>query len=237
MRQEDYLLRTLRDALDNTHPSWRERVWVLQEVVLVGADPIFAFCSQTMGWEDMKHKLARMKLTLRSSGFAKSLGFIDELRESFRTRQGMSLHRALELTKASQASDYRDKVFGLLALLPPTLQENIQPSYEVSCAKAFRTVLFAQVLEDQDFKVLAARYPNSRKPRSISEPEIAQFSDISAPPLWAKRLCEDPSGYIAALDEYVRNSNLSVKINQLISHLQHRSLDYMDHISPQVKRR
>jgi hypothetical protein len=66
----------------------------------------------------------------------------------------LSFKQLLEVAAASQCSDTRDKVYGLLALMCEKLATKVVPDYEVDKKLVFISVAKAYILEYQNLDVL-----------------------------------------------------------------------------------
>jgi hypothetical protein len=131
--------------------------------------------------------------TSAGTGLVRSLEFLRRLKEAY-IAGDIDLLETLGFIEVSKATDFRDKIFGLLGFQSAIVRRSIRPDYTAPCAQVFNHALMAYAIEKQSFMVLAAFYPAEREFR---------FSDsfcsvpITAPP-WVSALWPYPKRQLAS---------------------------------------
>ena len=129
--------------------TWWERVWVVQEVVWA-ADVIIMCGTREMSWNSLLHGSLHLQQAGATSnnitintvlGLAHS-SFVIQMAEIRRKRIDalpLSLERVLAMARIRRSTDPRDKIFGILNLLP--LDEwPCSPDYSKSIVRVFSEV-------------------------------------------------------------------------------------------------
>ncbi|KIW50455.1 hypothetical protein PV05_12042 [Exophiala xenobiotica] len=161
---------------------WFRRVWVLQEVWCAGKD-VVALCGPRMSVPWSEILFADMYLTVAFSLFKTRIGGLKAPWRNFEKRaesQDASTQRLpiLELFEAVchnfEASDQRDKLFGLLTMGKEThdicnLPDLIRPDYGKSTAQVFMDFTRWCIHQDQSLAVLG--YSTFMRQPSISSTE------------------------------------------------------------------
>lgn len=74
-------------------------------------------------------------------------------------RKPLDTHRLLEISKQSLASDARDKVYGLLAIIEPEFARKINPSYDINTGEVFNMVAKAHIEMYNSLEILREANP------------------------------------------------------------------------------
>ena len=190
LRLEHHKQRSLLDALKHTDPSWWERVWILQEAIFAASDPVFTFGPYDTTWTQLERMLGLTKNPF-AVGLMTGLGSLRRFQRRLRLH-GIGMLEAVKLTKAFNASDVRDKIYGLLGLLRPEFRNALQPDYTASCASVFRRALLVFVMEHQSFELFAAFYPAESPDDSSPVTSDSSSPALGSVPNWVSALCRDP---------------------------------------------
>lgn len=133
------------------HVPWFTRIWIVQEVVLSPRDPLVVHGKHLYPW----HRLAWAATWLRRSGYLRlpeipdvilNIDSIGNLRRS-QVRWPLDV-LLIDTSYKFQATDQRDKVFGLLGLAaetydPANLPTALRPNYHLDVEAVYRkTALF-----------------------------------------------------------------------------------------------
>jgi hypothetical protein len=151
------------------------RLWVIQEIVLSSPDMVLHCGSHTITWQQLCLGLGIVHQYLWGVKDAcllndrqgmngawwptknlhkvwKDLYPISQLMKD--EQPHLSFKQLLEVAAASQCSDARDKVYGLLALMSEELATNVTPNYEVDEKSVFISVAKAYISEYQKLDIL-----------------------------------------------------------------------------------
>lgn len=138
---------------------WWSRIWVVQEIA-VGTAITIRYGTFTLSWETLVAtanvwSLPETIQVANSSGiepenlkvfvlFANQLAGLEETRRRWRAEGGTDLVRLLQEFSDRQASDDRDKVYGLLSLTKDD-QKYIKPNYELDVLQTYRATVLALI--------------------------------------------------------------------------------------------
>ncbi|KAH7070729.1 heterokaryon incompatibility protein-domain-containing protein [Paraphoma chrysanthemicola] len=110
--------------------SWFKRLWVVQEVRLAAPSSLVQCGNDTISWSQLRRAvLIGRDLRLPSESpqeLTDRLSTLFHLAPLHHYELPIRLLRAID---SLECSDARDKIFGVLGLLPPALSEKIQPDY------------------------------------------------------------------------------------------------------------
>lgn len=125
-------------------PFW-ERLWTMQEIALAptilfhyGQEAfineeilkLFAVCPRLSHWWFLEAEISNLDVLIAMISAWQRLQHFRPLRDwSFAEEPELSIARIVLFARPSQSKDPRDKVFGLLALLPKSIVERISPDY------------------------------------------------------------------------------------------------------------
>lgn len=137
---------------------WWSRIWVVQEIA-VGTAVTIQYGTMTTSWETMVATANVWSLNVtrqvaKNAGiepenlkvfalFANQLAGLEQTRQKWR-EGGTDLVRLLQEFSDRQASDDRDKVYGLLSLAKQG-QQFIQPNYELDVFETYRSTALALI--------------------------------------------------------------------------------------------
>jgi hypothetical protein len=167
-------------------PYW-DRVWVIQELALASSqsvvyygkvqarlDQVYSmleFTNGMKGWTKDAYGSSDMrtvKYTIKSMGAVSRAAYllVTALRPPIVTFNEMSSDedslaiirsRILRLVAMAKATDPRDKVYGILALLPDTLSARITPNYSISKEAAWAMLSRAIIEETRSLGILVSK--------------------------------------------------------------------------------
>ncbi|OCK78086.1 HET-domain-containing protein [Lepidopterella palustris CBS 459.81] len=130
--------------------QWFQRVWVLQEVAL--ATYALAICgSKCVPWANFPAWWAQNAASLQDKSPPSALAYNPVTNKSFLEQ--------LHDTRASRATDPRDKVFALAAMSPPEDRLFIEPNYMKPVASIYIDVAFKMVHHYKSLRILSATQP------------------------------------------------------------------------------
>ena len=133
---------------------WFKRIWVIQEVILANYT-IFLLGPLSIDWEQLQAVIDNGKPT------ASSRSTIPWFRLWMKDLGSYNMIEVFCLTSECDASDPRDKIYGLIGLLPEKFARDIKPDYRKSVTEVYKDATFACV-------------------RQIGSPKVLQFFQIDA---------------------------------------------------------
>ncbi|KAK0708841.1 heterokaryon incompatibility protein-domain-containing protein [Apiosordaria backusii] len=174
------VLSALEALLDR---PWFYRIWVVQEVYVSDQNSMLVMCgAETAAWKMLYHCLHGYQAATLAINRSAAPGVLTPGRFYNRneTPTWWNLWRALDSTRPCLATDPRDKVFALRALLGPG---NVNLDYLIDYSKSLETVL-AEVAEYLLLSIglvllLASRHSHSRTGLASWAPDWSQTK-----PLW-----------------------------------------------------
>lgn len=138
---------------------WWSRIWVVQEVA-VGTAVTIRYGTMTMAWEAMVAtagvwSLPETRQVATNAGiepenlkvlelFANQLTSLEQTRRKWRAEGGSDLVRLLQDFSDRQATDDRDKVYGVLSLVRQD-QQYINPSYALDVYETYKATALALI--------------------------------------------------------------------------------------------
>lgn len=166
-----YDTRTWNAVLRLSERNYFTRVWIMQELHLSNHRTVIQCGSETMSWMNLRKALnclstkRNLPSHLFREQFARVAGLANyDPREPYR-----------ELTRSIQdrnCSNERDRVYGLLGLMPKGLRESITPNYEITVSEVYTQHAVAQIEFFQRLDVLGeCGIPGGSNPeRAIDAP-------------------------------------------------------------------
>jgi hypothetical protein len=161
------ILHRIKPVVHLMHRSWFLRVWVVQEVALAKT-AIVQIGSRTVPWDwflkaarvIQEHSICCGDLLRPFGEMGKGCYFqsfwecwANILAVGIGTRDNTTLHMALRLFYNRQATDPRDKVYGLLGLLTPS-QRLVLPNYSLSASEVYEETAFAIMDSSKELSIL-----------------------------------------------------------------------------------
>jgi hypothetical protein len=153
------------------------RLWIVQELAL-GSSRTIVFCgNQNINWQRLCYGLEVIHVHLwvikdkcieldrksidphDKSGWydpeplshiSKDLWALNKLS----SRRSLTINRMLETTASTKASDPRDKVYGMLGLMPPKLSQRIVADYRLSITEVLINAARAYIAAYNDLEML-----------------------------------------------------------------------------------
>lgn len=122
---------------------WFGRVWVLQEVLSAGNRAIVQCGNHRFEWSIIRKAM----LGLREKTFLRDelRSFLVSYKRALDTPLARNLPRLLLWARPRECADPRDKIYGILGLLSPSISRNIIPDYTAVTWHVYRDALLAQV--------------------------------------------------------------------------------------------
>lgn len=208
--------------------SWWSRIWVVQEIA-VGTAVTIQWGTFTLSWEILVAtanvwSLPKTRQVASNSGiepenlkvfvlFANQLTGLEETRRRWRAEGGTDLVRLLQEFSDRQASDDRDKVYGLLSLSKQD-QRYVKPNYELDVFETYRATALALIGKGESLACWAGdqkRKFNKGLPSWIPDWSTAVdngdkrrmdlFDSYSANCGWALRIIESEAEYWNAVED------------------------------------
>jgi hypothetical protein len=139
--------------------SWLSRVWILQELAMSKNDPDVVCGYKRVSWSTLvaawqtiaKETLVDLGARPKASNTAgddielftlTKLDVLHELRQSIQTRGGEKLKKLLMIVRTSEATDPRDRIYGLLGLLQQETSSSVSSKpvlvdYHKTCSEVY----------------------------------------------------------------------------------------------------
>ncbi|KAM0441256.1 hypothetical protein ACHAPT_000563 [Fusarium lateritium] len=163
--------------------DWFQRTWVLQEIILASSQSIIQCGRSQMPWLIFNNAVC----SLQSRGACFSESFQEALVAPVRMSPDPKPRAIVDILlryRAHQTSDPRDKVYGLLGLLPPEFRQKITPQYDAPVAKVYTDLALALIEHTRRLDLLGAW--NSEKTENAECP--SWVLDFREPPYVRKPL-------------------------------------------------
>lgn len=138
---------------------WWSRIWVVQEIA-VGTAVTIQYGTITLPWESLVEtaniwSLPKTRQVAISAGiesenlkvfalFANQLTGLEQTRRKWHAEGGTDLVRLLQEFSDRQATDDRDKVYGILSLAKHS-EQYIKPDYELNISQTYRATALALI--------------------------------------------------------------------------------------------
>jgi hypothetical protein len=139
--------------------TWLSRVWILQELAMSKNDPDVLCGHKCVPWSTLveawqtiaKEALVDCGARSKASNTAEDdielftltkLDVLHELRQSIQTRGGEKLKKLLMIARTSEATDPRDRIYGLLGLLQQEIPSSVSSKpvlvdYHKTCSEVY----------------------------------------------------------------------------------------------------
>jgi hypothetical protein len=165
---------------------------------------------------------------------------LDDLEETFRPLVAlywvktiyMTLLRQVGLFRARNASDDRDKIYGVMALTADGHEARIQPDYELPVEKVFEEFALSLIKNTRRLDVFTHIVPNRRRTLNVPSyvPDWTIPLDVSSILTWSTR--------VNATDQYnaCNDTNLAIAVESgamtvrgvLVDHIERMSLTHLN---------
>ncbi|KAL3425317.1 heterokaryon incompatibility protein [Phlyctema vagabunda] len=110
-------------------------------------------------WKDLGMVEQQFKTSRNSSiYFPQKMEDCTDLQASYKNMP-LDIHRLLQISNQSLASDARDKFYGLLAIAEPTFARQINPSYDMNAGEVFNMVAKAHIQRYNSLEILREANP------------------------------------------------------------------------------
>ena len=130
-KRRNDILKTMKSAVEGTKPHWWTRAWIVQEFALAHRLPRVCFGPYDISWEEFRE--VGPKLLEIDTGFCNA---VERLRFDI-THGGVSLLDLFAICCSLNATDARDKVYGMLGLVKDGEALLIQPDYSATTVQAY----------------------------------------------------------------------------------------------------
>lgn len=154
-------IRGLARLLDR--PYWR-RVWVRQEIAV--AKEIIVLCGdRRLTWATFVDGCDRLPMDLFEPFVAEVSAYtssyyeicdMDSLREQVEAEGYVAFAAMLLHAKTCEATDLRDKVYGILSLAPALVTEQLQPDYSLDYKVVYREATISELQTSGSLAILSA---------------------------------------------------------------------------------
>lgn len=241
---------------------WWSRIWVVQEIAVSTAVTIH-YGTITLSWEDLIEtanvwSLPKTRQVASSLGiepenlkvfvlFANQLTGLEQTRRKWHAEDGTDLVRLLQEFSDRQATDDRDKVYGLLSLAKDD-QQNIEPNYELDVFGTYRATALTLIANggapacwagDQKRKLnrgLPSWIPDWSTAIDIGDKlRMDLFESYSANCGWTLRVIEDEMEYWTTVEREMALLIQSSAGRRLPESLNHFVLDYIELLTQRSK--
>ena len=132
--------------------KWFTRVWTLQEIHRGHSCAVVRCGHDSISWYHLRRAILAMD--------AKN-GLTEELTILIRRAQvaacsssNFSVRRLLSSVKSRECTDHRDKIYGLLSIMPVSFAKRIQPQYSLSVAEVFKNAFLVHLDSVQRLELL-----------------------------------------------------------------------------------
>ncbi|KAF9765841.1 hypothetical protein IL306_001808 [Fusarium sp. DS 682] len=121
---------------------WFHRLWTVQEAVMANRDSIMQSGDATISLTLFRHAV---ECLLQKNDLLKARVSMGHFLVAARKPTGASLARILDQYQTRICSDLHDKIYGLLAILPPKFAETIKPDYEQPVVELYKSCFLANI--------------------------------------------------------------------------------------------
>ncbi|RSL61644.1 hypothetical protein CEP53_005041 [Fusarium sp. AF-6] len=172
--------------------DWFQRMWVLQEITLASSQSIIQCGHSEMPWLIFSNAVC--SLESRSKQFPQS--FQDALQAPVQMTpdpKPWSIADIFRKYRTRQTTDPRDKVYGLLGLLPPEFRRKITPEYDAPVAKVYTDTALVLIEHTKRLDLLGVwnpeKSPNTdcpswvldfREPEPVRKPLSHQYCTLNS---------------------------------------------------------
>ncbi|EEU33466.1 uncharacterized protein NECHADRAFT_98482 [Fusarium vanettenii 77-13-4] len=121
---------------------WFTRLWIIQEAQLASEKSVVQCGGDQVPWPVLRRAI--ICLFLKKSG--PPTGMVRQLRYAMDCTQflrGMSVDRLLQMSSFRACSDPRDKIYGMLSVMPPNFTARIRADYSLSVEAVYSDVFLS----------------------------------------------------------------------------------------------
>ncbi|KAK0657837.1 heterokaryon incompatibility protein-domain-containing protein [Cercophora newfieldiana] len=130
---------TTLDEIDTfLHNPWFRRLWIVQEIRLANRRAILQCGRSTMPFTLFKRAVTYLDTDVHSMHYLDYLFLGSTL---CRSSMFMSFYRVVSLLRENRCGDPRDKIYGVLGLVPPKFGARVQPEYLNSVGDVYRDIV------------------------------------------------------------------------------------------------
>lgn len=199
------------------------RIWVVQEATMGRYNTPVLCGEKTISWSEVSQSFAFMNQTdeiinvfIRKELEEASLPFsysiwtafqsaeeIQWLQDRLHGSSQVNLYRLLELSRTMFSTDPRDKIYGLLELMPPSLECLVIPDYTAPVSTVYIDFAKATIADSGLLDVMRLRYPseNAALPSWVPDWTVERINS----PLNASATTFHASGICVASPTYLGN--------------------------------
>lgn len=154
---------------------WFSRLWVMQEAQLSNRRAIVHCGSTAISWISLQKAIQILHVKQLDAELALRIADAQSIIRS------QTLRRVLTASRRHLCFDPRDKIYGLLALLPAAITAQIQPQYKLPVADIYRDFVMASLNYDARLSILT----------------LCQYDPVNYEgPSWTPNLAMRPSGFL-----------------------------------------
>ena len=158
--------------------SWFTRLWIIQEIVLANRFAVLQCGHDTIGAPTFRSAVQclRYKESLPSDSFS---ALVVSIHRAIGTKIGDTFNTVLANTRTANCRDPKDKIYGMLALIPPQLALGILPDYgSTPTADIYRDTFLLYATQSRRLDLLS--YVNCSDYKSAVPSWVPDWSNQSA---------------------------------------------------------
>ncbi|EWZ42976.1 hypothetical protein FOZG_07732 [Fusarium oxysporum Fo47] len=179
--------------------SWFHRLWTVQEAIMANRDSIIQSGDAIISWALFRRAVACL---LHKNEMPMARVSISAMRSIAKNPIGATLAHTLDAYQARLCSDFHDKIYGLLAILPPRFASEIKPDYEQPVVELYKSCFLANI------KALS-RWELRGCPRNPDEGNCPSWvPDLSQVDPYGRRVSEHYASGCSALHHEYQAPNL-----------------------------
>ncbi|KAG5766326.1 hypothetical protein H9Q72_005629 [Fusarium xylarioides] len=122
------------------HRSWFHRLWTVQEAIMANRDSIVQSGDAIISWFLFRRAFACLR---HKNEMPMARISISVMRSVATNPIGATLAHTLDAYQPQLCSDSHDKIYGLLAILPPRFASQIKPDYEQPVDELYKSCFLA----------------------------------------------------------------------------------------------
>ncbi|KAF5622962.1 heterokaryon incompatibility protein [Fusarium sp. NRRL 52700] len=124
------------------HRSWFHRLWTVQEAIMANRDSIVQSGDAIISWPLLRRAVACLLHKHEMPMARASISAMGSLAEN---PIGATLSHTLSQYQLRFCSDSHDKIYGLLAILPPRFVSEIKPDYEQPVTELYKSCFLTNI--------------------------------------------------------------------------------------------